>query len=120
MTQEEKVLITDKNRLIAVGGLLAAAIILFYYFAEVSLLFRSLALLTVFIVAAGVFFTTEKGRYTADFLQKARLELKKMVWPTKTETLQTTLIVLVAVIIVALFLWAIDLFLSWFMGLVIR
>ena len=42
-----------------------------------------------------------------------------MIWPTKTETLQTTLIVFVAVIVVAIFLWMVDLFLSWFMGLVI-
>ena len=120
MVQDENVLTADKSRLILAASLLAGAIVLFYFFSEVSLLFRTLGLVAVFGVAVGIFLTTEKGRSTAGFLQEARLELKKMVWPTRIETLQTTLIVLVTVIIVALFLWAIDLFLGWFMGLVIR
>ena len=72
------------------------------------------------LLRQGYFSQQIEARDAADFLQEARLELRKMIWPTKAETLQTTLIVFAAVIVVALFLWVIDFFLSWFMGLVIH
>ncbi len=119
MAQAEKISAVDRIKWVTMSGLLAVSTVLFYYFSEVSFLFRVLGLVAAFVVAASIFFTTEKGKFAADFLQAARLELRKMIWPTKTETLQTTLIVFVAVIVVAIFLWMVDLFLSWFMGLVI-
>ena len=110
----------DKFKNLLSSGLIALSIGLFYYFSDESLLFRVLGIAVAVIVAASVFLTTDKGRDVASFLQAARLELRKMIWPTKTETSQTTLIVIVAVIIVALFLWLVDLLLRMFMRMVIQ
>ncbi len=105
----------DKVKLTAAGLVLVVSFMLFYYFAEQSFLYRVLGLIGGFLIAAGIFFTTAQGRGTSSFLATARTELRKMVWPTKAETLQTTLIVFVMVLIVAVFLWALDRLLSWFM-----
>ena len=105
----------DKAKLIVAGTVLVISFVLFYYFAEESFLYRLLGIVSGFLVAVGLFFTTVPGRATSSFLLTARTELRKMVWPTKPETLQTTLIVFIVVMIVALFLWVIDRLLSWFM-----
>ena len=57
--------------------------------------------------------TTPKGRGIWRFAVDARTEVRKVVWPTRQETLQTTLIVIVMVIIVAIILWLLDIFLGW-------
>ena len=105
----------DKAKLAAAGTVLAASFVLFYYFSEESFFYRVLAIVGGFAIAAGIFFTTAQGRATSSFLTTSRTELRKMVWPTRTETLQTTLIVFVVVFIVAAFLWVLDRLLSWFM-----
>ena len=106
---------TDRSKLVAAGIVLVASMVLFYYFADGSFFYRVLGVTGGFLIAAGIFFTTTQGKVTSSFLGTARTELRKMVWPTKAETLQTTLIVFIVVMIVALFLWALDRLLSWFM-----
>jgi preprotein translocase subunit SecE len=103
---------------------LAAAIVVvgfwaYMHFDEQALLYRVLGLLAFVIVAAGVALTTEKGRSLMGFMKSARTEVRKMVWPTRTETIQTTAVVLVMVIIVAIFLWLLDMFLGWIMKMII-
>lgn len=110
----------DRVKFIFSGALIFLALVGFYIFPQVSLLFRTVGLVGAFTVAAAVFFTTANGKVVAGFLQEARIELRKMIWPTKVETMQTTLIVLVAVIVVAIILWMLDLFLRWFMGMIIQ
>jgi preprotein translocase subunit SecE len=56
---------------------------------------------------------TEKGAWAWNLAQEARVEVRKVVWPTTQETTQTTLIVVGVVILVALILWAMDSSLSW-------
>ena len=99
---------------IVVGGFWA-----YMHFEEQALLYRVLGLLAFVVIAAGVALTTEKGRSLMSFMKSARTEVRKMVWPTRTETLQTTGIVLVMVIIVAIFLWLLDMFLGWIMKMII-
>lgn len=109
---------TDKIKLSAAALLLAGAIAAFYYYAaQASLLVRVLGLLAAAIAAAAVFFQTESGRKTWTFLQEARSEVRRVVWPTRQETMQTTLLVFVAVIIVAIFLWLLDMLLLWLVRL---
>ena len=83
------------------------------YYAEQSLLYRTLGLLVLAIVAGFVALQTAKGSALWKLLKEARTEIRKVVWPTKAETRQTTLIVIAAVIVVALLLWALDLLLGW-------
>ena len=106
---------TDKAKLVMAGTVLIASLTLFYYFSDESLFYRVLGVVAGLLVASGLFFTTAQGQVVSSFLTTARTELQKVVWPTKTETMQTTLIVFVVVLIVAAFLWLLDRLLSWFM-----
>jgi preprotein translocase subunit SecE len=82
------------------------------YFADESLLYRLLALLVLAVVAGFVALQTVKGRSFWLLLQEARAEIRKVVWPTKSETQKTTLIVMAVVVLVGLLLWALDSLLS--------
>ncbi len=75
---------------------------------EVSVLLRVAWLLVSLIVAVGIAATSAQGGALIEFSKGSRTELRKMVWPSRQETIQTTLIVLVMVVIIAIFLWLID------------
>jgi len=104
--------LVDTIKLVLSLLLLLAGIVGFYYFSEESLLYRVLGLLAVVGVAIGVAVTTEKGRGLLHFLSASRAEVRKMVWPTRAETIQTTLIVFILVVILAIFLWFVDMLLG--------
>lgn len=89
-------------------GLLIAGVIAFYIFADQPLLYRVLGIVAAVIIAAIIALTTARGRSFAGFMQAARTEVRKMVWPTRAETLQTTIVVFIIVVILAIFLWIID------------
>ncbi|MDF1690569.1 MAG: preprotein translocase subunit SecE [Cycloclasticus sp.] len=102
---------------------LALAIILivgglggFYYYADQSLLFRVIGLLFVLLTAVALVYTTSLGQSFWRFAQGSSIELKKIVWPTKKETMQTTLIVGVMVLFVGILLWMFDGLLMWGIG----
>ncbi len=75
---------------------------------DVSILMRVGLLLVSLVVAAGIAATSTQGASLIEFSKGSRTELRKMVWPTRPETIQTTMIVLVMVVIIAIFLWLID------------
>jgi preprotein translocase subunit SecE len=83
------------------------------YYAAIEPLFRALAGLLVAAFTVGLALQTEKGAWVWNLAQEARVEVRKVVWPTTQETTQTTLIVVGVVILVALILWALDSSLSW-------
>ena len=85
----------------------------FYIFAEQSFLLRLGGLLIGVIVSLGVASQTEKGRNIWTFFQDSQIEVRKVVWPTRQETVQTTLIVILVVIVVSIILWLLDMFLGW-------
>ena len=93
--------------------LLAGGIAAFYYFAEQSLLIRVGGLLVVVAASAAIAYTTDLGRRFWGLTQDSRNEVRKVVWPSRQETVQTTLLVMAMVIVVALILWALDAFLGW-------
>jgi preprotein translocase subunit SecE len=109
----------DTVKLTAATVLLIAGVGVFYYFADASQLYRVLGLIGVAAMAIAILATTEKGRTLWAFLQDARTEVRKMVWPSRTETVQTTLVVFVVVILVAIFLWLLDMLLAWLVRFVI-
>jgi preprotein translocase subunit SecE len=102
----------DTIKLLLALAVLIAGIVGFYYFEEQSLLYRVLGLLVMVGVAIGVTMTTAKGKGLVGFLGSSRTEVRKMVWPTRAETIQTTLIVFVLVVILAIFLWFVDMLLG--------
>jgi preprotein translocase subunit SecE len=103
----------DTAKLAVAVLLLVAGVIAFYWYQDQSALYRALGLVAITVVAAGIALTTAKGRATVAFLQESRTEVRKMVWPSRAETMQTTLVVFLVVIIVGIFLWLLDMFLSW-------
>ena len=106
----------DKVKLTIAVALMAAGVAGFYYFADQSLLMRVLGLLAVAAVSVAIVYQTALGRKTWGFVTDAQTEVKKVVWPTRKETLQTTGIVLIVVFIVGVFLWLLDSSLLWAVG----
>ena len=91
-----------------------------WYYQDQSLFYRVIALLLLGISAFAIAIQTEKGRNTWSLIKDARGEIRRVVWPTWEETSQTTLVVLVLVLIFALILWLLDSGLSWLVSLVLR
>ena len=98
----------DIFKWIIVATFLVAAIVGNQYFSEQSLLIRVVAILVAVSIAFLVAATTEKGITALGFAKEARVEARKVVWPTRQETVQTTLIIMVAVAVMSLLLWGID------------
>ncbi len=90
------------------------------YFKEYSPLYRVLGVLVIAIVAGFVAMQTEKGRRFIDMAAESRAEIRKVVWPSRQETTQTTLIVLAAVLFMGLVLWGIDTLLGWLVSMVVN
>ncbi|HEV2614180.1 MAG TPA: preprotein translocase subunit SecE [Gammaproteobacteria bacterium] len=70
------------------------------------------------LIVLGVASFTQKGKRAWNFAKEARVELRKVVWPTRQETIQSTVMIMVVVIITALFLWGVDSILLWAIGFV--
>ncbi|WNK20515.1 preprotein translocase subunit SecE [Halomonas piscis] len=103
----------------AVVALLAVAVVANTYFAGIGLLYRVLGVVALCLLAGAVALTTTKGRSLVTLARESKKEIQRVVWPTRPETVQTTAIVLVAVMVVGLLLWLIDTLLSWAMSGVI-
>lgn len=102
----------DRMKLMAAGALVLGGLVLFYLFGEFSFLYRVLALLVVLGVAIFLFLQTGRGVRAQGFFKDSRTEVRKVVWPTRAETVQLTITVLIIVFLVGLFLWILDLILS--------
>lgn len=89
-----------------------------YYFAEQSVLVRAISVVAAVIVAGLIAMQTEKGRTAVSFAKEAKTEVRKVVWPTRQEAIQTTGIVLVATLIMSIILWGLDSVLFWVVGLI--
>ena len=89
------------------------------YFGDESLLYRVLALLGLAVVAAFVAVQTTQGAAFWKLSKEARTEIRKVVWPTRQESTQTTLMVVAFVVVMALILWGLDTLLSWLASLII-
>ncbi|GLP97756.1 hypothetical protein GCM10007895_30630 [Paraferrimonas sedimenticola] len=75
---------------------------------DVSVLYRAIGIVVAFAIAAFVALQTQKGQTAWAFAKESRLEIRKVVWPTRQEALNTTFIVLAATGVLALILWGLD------------
>ena len=96
--------------------LLLAGIVMFYYFIDVRLFYRVLGLFFVLIVSSIILYQTSFGKTVYGYVIDSKIELKKVSWPTKQETTQTALGVVVIVVIIGILLWLLDMLLSWSIG----
>jgi preprotein translocase subunit SecE len=98
----------DTFKLLIAVTVLIAGIAGFYYYSEESLLYRVLGLLVLAGFAIGIVYTTRLGQSIVGFGREARAEVRKVVWPTGQETVQTTIMVVVFVLVLGIFMWVVD------------
>lgn len=89
------------------------------YYADQSLLYRVLGMVALAVAAAYVATLTAQGAAFWLLAKEARIEIRKVVWPTRQESTQTTLIVLAFVLLMSIILWGLDTLLGWLVSLVI-
>ncbi|MGQ0443317.1 MAG: preprotein translocase subunit SecE [Methylophilaceae bacterium] len=110
----------DKIKLVLSLLLVAAGIAGFYLLADSALVLRILAFLAGIALAIAVFRTTPTGQNALEFVGEAIAEAKRVVWPTRKETIQTTIAVFILVLVMAAFLAVVDIgfayMVQWLMG----
>jgi len=108
---EEQATFVDTVKLALAVLILLAGLVGYYYFATSAVLLRAFGVIVAVAAGLGVVFTSFQGQQLWKFIQGARVELRKVVWPTREETIQTTLVVLVFALIGGVFFWLLDLML---------
>ena len=103
----------DNVKLAIAVALVAAGLAGFYVLAEQALVLRILAVLAGLVAAVVVAWTSAPGKEFMLFASESVAEVKKVVWPTRKETIQTTAAVFAFVVVMALFLWLTDKSLEW-------
>jgi preprotein translocase subunit SecE len=98
----------DTAKLVVASLLLLAGIVAYYYYADASTVVRVLTLLAALVVALGIAAVTAQGRQFREFFLDSQVELRKVVWPTQQETLQTTLLVLAFTLAMGVFFLLVD------------
>lgn len=98
----------DSFKWAVVFALVGVGVIGNHQFADLSILIRVIALLLISALAIVIALQTNKGKNFWQFAQSARNELRKVVWPSRKETIQTTVMVLSIVAVVGLILWGVD------------
>ena len=103
----------DTVKLVLAITVLVGGIVGYYHFADKSLIYRVLGVLLSVFLSMGLVLTTQLGRQFLGFLVEARVEVRKVVWPNRQETVQSTLVVVALVFLVGLILWTLDAGLFW-------
>jgi len=98
----------DKIKLLVALLLVAAGIAGYYYLHDSPSVLRLVSILVGLLLAAGVAWTSESGKRFFTFGRDSVAEAKRVVWPTRKETIQTTAVVIAFAVTMALFLWAVD------------
>lgn len=109
----------DALKWLVVVVLVVIGVVANHYFAAQSILYRVVGLLVLAAIAAFVALQTAKGQAFFGLLKDARTEIRKVVWPTRQETTQTTLIVVAVVLVMALLLWGLDSLLGWLVSTIV-
>ena len=116
MTEKNIETKSSKSYLILSIGVLISGMILFYYYSDVRLFYRVIGMISVVIFSAFIAYQSDFGKLVYSYVTDSRVELKKVTWPTKQETTQTTLGVIFVVIVVGILLWLFDMLLGWAIG----
>ena len=107
----------DTAKLVLAIVLLGGGVVGYHYFSDHALLYRILGVVGLGLAAVAVILTTDIGRSFLSFLGEARVEVRRVIWPTRQETLQATLVVVALVFLVGLILWLLDMALFWAISL---
>jgi preprotein translocase subunit SecE len=107
----------DAAKLALSAALLIGGIVGYYWYEDASILLRALGVIAALALGLLVAASSFQGQTLWKFVQGSRIELRKVIWPTKQETLQTTLTVFVFVLIMGIFFWGLDKLLLWATGI---
>ena len=107
-TGKESGTIVDWLKWTVVMVLVAVGVVGNWYFGDWPFLYRALALVGLALVAGFAALQTDRGQRVWNLAREARTELRRVVWPNRQETTQTTLIVLILILLFALILWGLD------------
>jgi preprotein translocase subunit SecE len=102
----------DNIKLLLASAVVIGAILGFYYLDAYSQLLRVLGLMASVGLATFIAYQTAVGRVVWEFAAASKVEVRKVVWPSRQETVQTTLVVFVMVLIMGVVLWLFDMMLS--------
>ena len=105
--------VLDILKLLVAGALVLGGLFAYYYYPAWPLPVRVLCVLGGTIAGVGVGLTSTQGRRLWAFIQGSRIEIRKVVWPTREETTQTAIAVFVFTLVMAVFFWGLDSFLLW-------
>ncbi|GHA25093.1 preprotein translocase subunit SecE [Oceanisphaera arctica] len=98
--------------------ILIAAVVANYLYSDLAVVIRAAGVVVAAGVAGLLAYQTQKGKNSFAFAKESRLEMRKVVWPSRQEAIQTTLIVLAVTALVGLFLFLLDGLLVWLVNLV--
>lgn len=109
----------DLLKWLLVAVLVVVAVVANQYYSTQPIFYRVLGILVLAAVAGFVSLQTVKGRAFFTLAKEARAEIRKVVWPSRQETTQTTLIVVAVVLVMALVLWGLDSLLGWLVSMIV-
>ncbi|HHM6958252.1 TPA: preprotein translocase subunit SecE [Pseudomonas aeruginosa] len=109
----------DLLKWLLVAVLVVVAVVGNQYFSAQPILYRVLGILVLAVIAAFLALQTAKGQAFFSLAKEARVEIRKVVWPSRQETTQTTLIVVTVVLVMALLLWGLDSLLGWLVSMIV-
>ncbi|BBN58730.1 MULTISPECIES: preprotein translocase subunit SecE [Hydrogenovibrio] len=92
---------------------LIASVVGYYVYSDAHAVVRVLGMLAGVALSGFIFYQSEKGQAAFKYLSNAKKEVRQVVWPTRQETVQMTLIVFAVVIVMSIFLWLVDMFFLW-------
>ena len=107
----------DKLKIAIAVGCVVLGVWGYYYFAETALVLRFLMVVAGLLAGAGVAYLSQPGKEFFAFAQESWQEASRVSWPTRKETVQTTGIVFAFVVVMALFLFAVDSTIAWLLTL---
>jgi preprotein translocase subunit SecE len=104
--------VVDAGKIVLAGAALVGGVVAYYWYEEFAQVLRVLMVLGGLVLGLVLLYWSEPGRELWSYIQTSRVELRKMVWPTRQETWRTTLVVFVFVMALGVFFWVVDWMLS--------
>jgi len=117
-TEAAKTAVADKAKIGLALACVVAGIWGYYYFSGTALVLRVLMVLGGLVLAGVVAYMSVPGKQFFAFAQESWQEAQRVSWPTRKETIQTTAVVFAFVVIMAMFLFAVDSTLAWLVSLI--
>lgn len=107
----------DRFKWLVIIALIIVAVVANIYYGQVAGALRAAIGIVGFLVLLWLFFTTAAGQVSLSFFKGAQTEMRKVVWPTRPEALQMTVIVLIILVVMSIILWGVDSCFLWLVGL---